>query len=283
MTTERQPVAIVASIRFAVMAATVAALLIGSVASYAGEPTRVLFIGKGPDHPWGTHMYLHASRVLAQCVKRSGHVETTVANEWPKDERVLRTIDTMVVYTDPGAERLLDGPHRETFRKLMRRGVGLVTIHWASTVRKENFQRLGPEWMRILGGTWISNVGLSTEASTLRRVAPDHPISRGWKTSPFRDEFYLNPKLGPHATPILEVTAKGKPLVVGWAYERPEGGRSFATTLGHFYDNFVRDDFRRIVVNAILWSAHRDVPAGGAPVDLTDKELALPAQPAAPK
>ena len=262
--------------RIIFLSATVLGSVLVPVCLRAEEPTRVLFIGKEPDHPWGTHMYLHASKVLARCVELSGNVETTVVSRWPKDPNVLKDVDTIVVYSNPAAELLLGGPHRTEFKKLMDRGVGLVTIHWASTVRKENFDRLGPEWMKILGGTWISNVGLSTERSTLRRVAPQHPISRGWKTGPFRDEFYLHPKLGPGATPVLEVTAKGEPLVVGWSYERTNGGRSFATTLGHFYDNFVRDDFRRILVNAILWTAHRKVPDAGAPVNLTREQLALP-------
>ena len=247
--------------------------------STAAEPTRILFIGKEPDHPWGSHMYLHTSRILAQCVKLSGNIETTVADRWPKDESILKEIDTIVVYTNPAAELFLDGPHRQEFLRLMDKGVGLVTIHWASTVRKENFDRLGPTWIKILGGTWISNVGLSTDRSTLVQLAPNHPISRGWKTAPFRDEFYLNPKLGPDAKPLLEVTTKGRKVTVGWALERAHGGRSFATTLGHFYDNFQRDDFRRIVTNAILWTAHRKIPAAGAPVELGEKNLALPPKP----
>ncbi len=247
--------------------------------SNSAKKTRILFIGKEPDHPWGSHMYLHASKVLAHCAERSGNIETVIASRWPKDPAALRQVDTIVIYTSPAAEMMLDGPYRARFLKMMNQGVGLVTIHWASTVRKENFDRLGPTWMKILGGTWISNVGLSTGPSTLVQLRPDHPISRGWKNTPFRDEFYLNPKLGPDAVPLLQVTTKGQKMVVGWAYEREGGGRSFATTLGHFYDNFQRDDFRRILVNAILWTSHREVPAGGAPVDIDPDTLALPPKP----
>ena len=31
-----------------------------------------------------------------------------------------------------------------------------------------------------------------------------------------------------------------------------------------------------MIVNGILWSAHVDVPAAGAPVQLEEKDLALP-------
>jgi hypothetical protein len=44
-------------------------------------------------------------------------------------------------------------------------------------------------------------------------------------------------------------------VFVGWVYERPDGGRTFSTTLGHPYRNFQREPFRRMLVNAILWTA----------------------------
>jgi type 1 glutamine amidotransferase len=81
------------------------------------------------------------------------------------------------------------------------------------------------------------------------------------------------------ATSLLQVTAQGKPVVVGWAYARPGGGRSFATTLGHFYRNFQQEDFRRMIVNAILWSAHVELPKSGTAVSLSPEDLALPPNP----
>jgi type 1 glutamine amidotransferase len=65
-------------------------------------------------------------------------------------------------------------------------------------------------------------------------------------------------------------------VVVGWAYERDDGGRAYGTTLGHFYENFERERFRRTIVNAVLWTAHREVPQGGARVDVGDDVLKLP-------
>jgi hypothetical protein len=64
-------------------------------------------------------------------------------------------------------------------------------------------------------------------------------------------------------------------VVLGWAYERDDGGRAYGTTLGHFYRNFEREAFRRTFVNGILWTAHRQVPQGGARVDVSDDVLNL--------
>ena len=78
------------------------------------------------------------------------------------------------------------------------------------------------------------------------------------------------------ATPLLQVTTKEEDVIVGWAYQRPNGGRSYGTTLGHFYRNFQIEAFRKTIVNAILWTSHLKVPQQGANVSLTNAELQLP-------
>ncbi len=236
---------------------------------------KVLLIGKKPDHPHGTHMYLHTCVMLTNCLRKIDGIETVVSNGWPKDAKDLEGVSTIVVYTDPAAERLLDGPHAEAFENLMKDGVGLVTIHWASSVYQKNLERLGERWMRHLGGTWVSNVGLSTGKSMLKQIIPDHPICRGWSEYELHDEYYLNPTMA-KAKPLLQVNTKGKDVIVGWVHEREEGGRAFGTTLGHFYRNFQIDAFRKMIVNGILWTAKVDVPEGGAPVSIDEKQLALP-------
>lgn len=237
---------------------------------------KVLFIGKNPDHPHGSHMYMHTCAMLAKCVQLTSGVEAVVSNGWPKEAALLKGVKTIVVYTSPAAELLLDGPQREEVDKLMKSGVGLVTIHWASSVNKNNLQRLGDTWLGYLGGTWVSNVGLGGGKSPLKQLVPEHPICRGWQECDITDEFYLNPLIK-QATPLLQVRdPKAKDVIVGWVYERPDGGRAFGTTLGHPYKNFQLDSFRRMIVNAILWSAHVDVPQQGARVDLSAEALALP-------
>ena len=89
----------------------------------------------------------------------------------------------------------------------------------------------------------------------------------------------MNPTID-KAVPLLQVREKqGRDVVVGWTYERDDGGRSFGTTLGHPYRNFQVTAFRRMIVNAILWSAHLEVPADGADVDVGEEALALPPKP----
>jgi hypothetical protein len=41
----------------------------------------------------------------------------------------------------------------------------------------------------------------------------------------------------------------------------------------HYHDNWKDPDFRRLIVNAVLWTAHLNVPAGGAPVAMVPEDL----------
>jgi hypothetical protein len=52
---------------------------------------------------------------------------------------------------------------------------------------------------------------------------------------------------------------------MAWAFERPQGGRSFGFTGGHFHWNWGRPEVRKLVANAILWTAGVDPPGDGVP------------------
>ena len=87
-------------------------------------------------------------------------------------------------------------------------------------------------------------------------------------------------------TPILQAlppdNTRGTPAAkarmgqietMAWAFERKDGGRSFGFTGGHFHRNWADEDFRRLVVNAILWAAKVDVPDSGAKVEFDPADL----------
>ena len=51
--------------------------------------------------------------------------------------------------------------------------------------------------------------------------------------------------------------------MLAWAYERENGGRSFAYSGGHFLAAWDNEQARKTLLNAIFWTAGRDVPDGG--------------------
>ena len=58
-----------------------------------------------------------------------------------------------------------------------------------------------------------------------------------------------------------------------WAVERKDGGRGFGFTGGHFHQNWGNADFRRVILNALVWVAKAEVPAGGVDSRVTEEDL----------
>jgi hypothetical protein len=55
--------------------------------------------------------------------------------------------------------------------------------------------------------------------------------------------------------------------------ERKDGGRGFGFTGGHFHLNWGNADFRRVILNALVWVAKAEVPAGGVDSRVAEEDL----------
>jgi hypothetical protein len=90
---------------------------------------------------------------------------------------------------------------------------------------------------------------------------------------------------GPHSNnpAVRAAKGKGEREVLAWAYERPEGGRGFGCTGAHFHRNWANDDFRRMMLNALVWTAGLEVPADGVVSAVTAEEMAANLDDKAPK
>jgi len=246
-------------------------------ASAAEETAKILLIGKDRDHAPRTHEYMHECGLLAKCLEQTPDVEAVVSNGWPTDPAVFEDLDAIVLYTANGGDVLFDPAHREQTEALLKDGVGIVALHWGTAASPgEN----GERFLETMGG-WFHNSfsEIPVVDSSIRPVAPDHPICQGWETTPMRDEYYIKLKYLDEAKPVVMAEVQGVDYPVGWVYERPDGGRSFGYVCGHFHDCFRIPAFRRSVVNGILWAAGVEVPEGGAPVEASEADLELPPDP----
>ena len=66
---------------------------------------------------------------------------------------------------------------------------------------------------------------------------------------------------------------RGEPTIFAWLYERPDGGRSAGLTGGHYHANLGNENFRKIVLNTIVWLAKAEVPKNGVEVTPGDTDL----------
>jgi hypothetical protein len=59
-----------------------------------------------------------------------------------------------------------------------------------------------------------------------------------------------------------------------WCTEREDGGRGVGFTGGHFHRNWADENFRKIVLNAMLWITKVEVPEGGVQSAVTAEDMA---------
>jgi type 1 glutamine amidotransferase len=218
-------------------------------------------------------------------------------NGWPKDPKALEDANTIVVISDGrDGDKYSDALHLQSKERvaevdrLMKRGCGLVLIHF-SNFAPEQF---ADDVLRWVGGyfkwetdgkkQWYS--AIKTIEAEVTPLAAEHPVLRGIKPFRMKEEFYYNLRFAPAEngmTPLLGVNdLKGRAEngnVVAWAMQRPAdagNGRGFATTCGHFYDNWKNDAFRKTVLNGIVWSAGVEVPREGVNAPYIAREEVKP-------
>ena len=107
----------------------------------------------------------------------------------------------------------------------------------------------------------------------------DHPVVRGLKDFRINDEFYYRLNLVDAAAgfhPLLTTNLEGKDETICWAWERPDGGRSFAYVGIHFHANWERLEYRRLVTQAILWTLDLQIPAEGVAAEVAPEVFKLP-------
>lgn len=258
--------------------------------SAARSVKKIVFLAGNPSHGYGAHEHLAGCRILAEAI---GRVAPQVTCEvypggWPDDESVLDDAAAIVMYSD-GGQGHPALKHLEALEKHIQRGVGFVCLHYAVEVPKE---RGGPEFLNWLGGYFETDWSVNPHWTADFTSLPEHPITAGVAPFSANDEWYFHMRFKPDMagiTPILTAVAppetmlradgphsgnpavraaveRGEPQHVAWAYDRPDGGRSFGFTGGHYHWNWGRTEYVRLVSNAIVWTSQAKLPGDGLAV-----------------
>jgi type 1 glutamine amidotransferase len=262
--------------------ALVLALLMMSAAS-AAEPTKkkLLLLAQGPDgHPHATHEYLAGLKILARCLEPVDTIDASLISAdgaWAEGPELLKHADGVVLFLAEGAAWVQADPRRlDALAALTARGGGVVALHWGIGTRDaKNI----PAFLKLAGGCHGGpDRRYKVVEEDVQIAQPAHEICAGIEPFHVRDEFYYQLEFVEptgSARAIWQVPIAGQVQTVSWAWQRPDGGRSFGFSGLHFHDNWHQVAYRRLVAQAVLWSLKLPIPPQGLPVEVPAADFEL--------
>ena len=271
--------------------------LLTVAATALGADKKIVFIAGGPSHGPGKHEHRAGCLLLQRCLDEVPGVRSVVVPNWTANADFLTGASAVVIFSDGGNQHpILQGDRLPALDKLMRQGAGFGALHYAVIVPRDHG---GPEFLRWMGGYYETNWSVNPFWEADFKDLPEHPVTRGVAPFKFYDEWYFHMRYvdgmkgvtpilsahppqsalsrpdGPHSgNPFVrEAVRRGEIQHVMWVYERPDGGRGFGFTGGHDHQYWGNENFRKVVLNAILWIARVEVPPGGVVSRVTSEDL----------
>lgn len=266
----------------------------------AENKKHIVIVAGTKSHGYGSHEFNAGCQLLAAELNRSmkDDVRTTVhLNGWPKDPKAFDDADAIILYMDGGGRHPIL-KHLKAVGKHMDRGVGLMCMHYAVEVPKGEAGRAFQKW---IGGYYETHWSINPHWKAKAILNSKHPISNGVKPFEVHDEWYYNMRFREGMKGVINVLqavpddearsgstswprgpkehivkASGRKETLTWAVERMEGGaskgRGVGFTGGHFHWNWAEPNYRKMVLNAIVWVAGDNVPKDGVPVSRLSME-----------
>ncbi len=227
------------------------ALLLSLSSALAAAPLRVLVVTGGHDYPTAFYTLFEGYDDIVWD-------HATSQKEAYKPE-VLKSHDVLVLH-DLGKE--LPPDQQAPLREFVESGKGVVAIHHA-LADYGNWQWW---WSEVIGGRYLLKPEEGLPASTYRhdedmvatpaKGQEDHPILRGVGKLHVNDETYHAMWHSPKITVLMEIEHPRNDRQLVWIGPNPEHPAVYIQ-LGHSASTHRDPQYRRLVHNAILWSAGR--------------------------
>lgn len=296
-------------IRPLALALLLVAQFMSSICSAAEGAKKIVIVAGKPSHPKGMHEFNAGVQLLHKCLRDVSGVESHfVLNGWPEDESIFDDADAIIFYMDGGNRHelvLQEGRRLKLAQKWVDKGVGIGCMHYGVEVLAD---QAGKEFKQWIGGHYEHMFSCNPIWEPTFSAFPEHPITRGVTPFSISDEWYFNMRFvadlpgnaaaevdGVKFTPILVavpsddvrdgpyVYPKGpyahieanaaRAEAMMWVVDRSDGGRGMGFTGGHFHKNWANDDFRKVVLNSMLWLAKAEVPAEGVQSQLAEGDI----------
>lgn len=284
--------------------------LLGFSGTLSAQAKKVVLVAGKPSHPPGMHEFNAGVQLMAKCLEEGApDIEVKfVLSGWPEDESVFEGADAVIFFMDGGGRHEVvqeDGRRLKIIDQWASKGVGLGFMHYGVEIIAD---QAGKEFKNWIGGHYENMFSCNPMWEPHFLTLPDHPVANGVKPFQVKDEWYFNMRFigdldgietaevdEQKFTPILVATpsndvrdgpyvhprgpyphiqaSKGRAECMMWTVERKDGGRGFGFTGGHFHQNWMNDDFRKVVLNGVVWLAKAEVPTDGIASTVSEMDI----------
>jgi len=221
--------------------------------SYAADPLRVLLVTGGHDYETNAFHQMFAENPAIQ-VEHVAHPAPLT----PLRPTHQPPVDVVVLYdlwqdiTEESKSDLL--AH-------LRAGRGLVSLHHSIA----NYQD-SPDYRKIIGARYYlqkmtvdgvekaRSVYLHDVHMKVTLATPDHPVTRGLQDFEIVDETYNLFDVADGVVPLLRTSAASSAPLIGWAKNHGPA-RVVYLQLGHGSTSYTNPSYRKLVAQAIRWTA----------------------------
>ena len=165
--------------------------------------------------------------------------------------------DVLVLYDSIQVEHLPES-HRDNLRAFVESGKGVVLLHHAIV----DFAAWEWWWKEVAGGLYVLKPQEGMPASSylhdVELVAEPaaHPVTKGLPPMRLFDETYKNVWRRPDVIPLLRTNHPASDEIIGWVSPYAKSRVVFLQP-GHGRDTHQLPWYRRLVRQAVLWSAGR--------------------------
>lgn len=229
---------------------------LGAEPASAPSKIRVLVVAGG--HDYEKPPFLEVFKSFPDVTFR--HVEHPQVHALFKPD-AAKDFDVLVLYD---MWQKITDEAKADFIKLFKSGKGLVSTHHAIANYND-----WDTYAEIIGAKYylkdMTVNGVEKKRSlwkhdvkfTVQIVDPQHPVTRGLKDFEIHDETYNLFDVFPGVTPLLTTTESTSGKTIAWAKEYDKS-RVIYLQLGHDHLAFENPNYRKLVHQAIRWTARKD-------------------------
>lgn len=246
---------------------------------------KIILLGGKSFHGRGVHDCKTSCSLLKESFEEilKNDVEVIIIETMPKDLDFYKDAKLFVIMGEGGDSNPLSG-NEEILKKVNEAGTNIAVLHYALVMPKVN--EFDKYLIDSIGGCYEKYFTVNPRWTAELRDFAKHPATNGVKPFKIYDEWYFHFRLRDDGVTHLARSIpqdeeifkrpdgmytgnkhvrenRGNPETLVWVCENKNGTRGFGFSGWDMVFNYNNDNFRKLIINSLLWTMGHEVPKNG--------------------